>query len=360
MREQSQEEKREKRQKRRQKRLRKIQRQEQRRQKRKQRRRGRKIAGILGVTLLFVLLAFPFFFYFLGRYQLNRAAFAADTGEDLLQEQINYKNCIRQRRSGVYTFLLLGVDIRQSDVDQGINSIGQSDAIMLAVLDTETKSVNILSFPRDIMVDNAYTDKDLRSQVQATLIYAYAGGGQAGCLAMEEAVSAACYGLPIHGYAELPLLAIPELNDAVGGVTVTMDEDLTVLNPAFVQGQTLLLQGDLATEYLHCRDIYQAQSSLGRTNRHKQYAAGYIRAFRSAWKKQPLLPLKLWNILKDYGACDLTAAEIWYLVWNFRDIALEDVSVCTLDVHVAKDGNYEEYYLEDSLVQKTLVDLLYE
>lgn len=360
MREESREEKREKRQKRRQKRIRKIQRRQQRKEKRQEGRQGRKIAGILGIILLFALAASPFFLYFLGRYQLEKNVYVADAGENLLQEQINYKNCIRQRKSGVYTFLLLGVDIRQSDVEAGTNKIGQSDAIMLAVLDTVTKSVNIISFPRDIMVDNAYTDIDLRDQVQATLVYAYAGGGQAGCLAMEKAVSAACYGLPLHGYAELPLLAIPELNDAVGGVTVTMDEDLTALNPAFVQGQTLLLQGDLATEYLHCRDIYQAQSSLGRTNRHKQYAAGYISAFRSAWKKQPLLPVKLWHILMDYGESDLSMAEICYLVWNFRDIALEDVSVSTLNVHVAKDGNYEEYYLEDSLVQKTLVDLLYD
>ena len=141
---------------------------------------------------------------------------------------------------------------------------------------------------------------------------------------------------------------------------MTIQEDLTVLNPAFVAGQTILLQGDLATEYLHCRNIYTEQSSLERTGRHKEYVANYLTAFKSAWKKQPLLPWKLWNIMKENGNSDLTLAELWYLGWNFRNVTLDDITIQTLDVNVAREGNYEEYYVDTAKVQEMFVDLLYE
>lgn len=312
------------------------------------------------VCVLICLIALPVGLYFLGKYQLEQNAYRDTSETAILQDQIYYKDRIWKRKSGIYTLMMLGIDIRQSDVEAGTNKIGQSDAIMLALMDTNTKSVHVISFPRDIMADNPYTDLDTRQEVQTTLLYAYAGGGDAGCKAVEEAVSARCFGLPIHGYAEMTLLAIPALNDAVGGVTVTIQEDLTVLNPAFVAGQTILLQGDLATEYLHCRNIYTEQSSLERTGRHKEYVANYLTAFKSAWKKQPLLPWKLWNIMKENGNSDLTLAELWYLGWNFRNVTLDDITLQTLDVNVAREGNYEEYYVDTAKVQEMFVDLLYE
>ncbi len=321
----------------------------------------RKKIGLAVVCgILICLVALPVGLYFLGKYQLEQHAYQDTSGTAILQDQIYYKDRMWKRKSGIYTLMMLGVDIRQSDVETGINTIGQSDAIMLALMDTNTKCIHVISFPRDIMADNPYTELDVRQEVQTTLLYTYAGGGDAGCQAVEEAVSAQCFGLPIHGYAEMTLLAIPALNDAVGGVTVTIPEDLTVLNPAFVAGQTILLQGDLATEYLHCRNIYTEQSSLERTGRHKEYVANYLTAFKAAWKKQPLLPWKLWNIMKENGNSDLTPAELWYLGWNFHNVTVDDVTLQTLDVNVAREGNYEEYYVDKTKVQEMFVDLLYE
>ena len=41
-----------------------------------------------------------------------------------------------------------------------------------------------------------------------------------------DAVSHLMYDLPIHGYVAVKLDAIEKLNDAVGGVTVTLPEDI--------------------------------------------------------------------------------------------------------------------------------------
>lgn len=329
-------------------------------ERKRQHKKRKKICISVCCMLLVLVVALPIGLYFLGEHQLEQNMYRDASETSMLQDQIYYKKHVWKRKPGVYTLMLLGVDIRRSDIEEGKNPIGQADAIMLAVMDTKDKKIHVISFPRDIMAENPFTDIDTRKEVQTTLLYAYAGGGTDGCAAVEQAVSETCYGLPVHGYAEMTLLAIPELNDAVGGVPVTIHEDLTALNPAFVEGQTIWLQGDLATEYLHCRDIYTAQSSLGRTGRHKEYVANYLTAFKSAWKKQPLLPLRLRHIIKKYGNSNLTLAEMWYLGWNFHSITANDVTLQTLDVNVAKEGSYEEYYVDAVKAQQMLVNILYE
>ena len=47
------------------------------------------------------------------------------------------------------------------------------------------------------------------------------------CERMVEAVSHLFYGIPIHGYCSLNMEVITLLNDEIGGVTVTVPEDLT-------------------------------------------------------------------------------------------------------------------------------------
>lgn len=60
---------------------------------------------------------------------------------------------------------------------------------------------------------------------------------------MEQAVSELFYGLPIHGYCALSMNSIASLNDTVGGVTVTVPEDLAVMQPKlFTAGDTVTLE----------------------------------------------------------------------------------------------------------------------
>jgi len=49
---------------------------------------------------------------------------------------------------------------------------------------------------------------------------------------------------------------IADLNDAVGGVTVTVPEDLAVMQPKlFTAGDTVTLKGELAYHFVHDRDF---------------------------------------------------------------------------------------------------------
>ncbi len=157
--------------------------------------------------------------------------------------------------------LCLGIDSRDGIAKEKTpGKAGQADCVILAVLDDEAKTIQLINISRDSMVpvhvyatDGSYVED--RTE-QLALQYAYGNGRDWSCQLMEQAVSELFYGLPIHGYCALSMNSIASLNDTVGGVTVTVPEDLAVMQPKlFTAGDTVTLKGELAYHFVHDRDF---------------------------------------------------------------------------------------------------------
>ena len=66
--------------------------------------------------------------------------------------------------------------------------------------------------------------------------------------------------------------SIPLLNDEVGGVTVTIEEDgLEVKDPLLKKGSIVHLNGSQAELFVRYRDITKPQTALSRMDRQQQY-----------------------------------------------------------------------------------------
>ena len=72
------------------------------------------------------------------------------------------------------------------------------------------------------------------------------------------------------------LSCIGTVNDAVGGVTVEMDDDYTLYNAKFKKGATVHLQGEEAQEFVQGRDITVSGSAYSRIGRQKRYLKAFI------------------------------------------------------------------------------------
>ena len=70
---------------------------------------------------------------------------------------------------------------------------------------------------------------------------------------MVEAVSHLFYGIPIHGYCSLNMEVITLINDAVGGVTVTVPEDLKYGDAEMGKGSRSI-SGEDAYTFVQYRD----------------------------------------------------------------------------------------------------------
>lgn len=74
-------------------------------------------------------------------------------------------------------------------------------------------------------------------------------------------------GLPIDGYYALKMDAMPLLNHEVGGVTVTLEDDMTKLDPAMKKGATLTLTDRQAELLMQSRYVMDDDRNTQRMRR---------------------------------------------------------------------------------------------
>lgn len=313
------------------------------------------------------------------------------------ESYITYQGKKYQYKKDMVNILCLGIDIRQENLDQWAQEdaqvqeevlqetendskqvlerqksagnksggrAGQADAIFLVALDTKAHTMDVIAVPRDTMVPvKKYSvggEYQGTQEMQITLQHAYGDGKEQSCELMEEAVSNLFYQLPINGYCSINMLALPIVNDAVGGVTVHIDEALTLLNPEFTAGSDVLLQGDAAMDFVGGRDITVAQSSLDRIGRQKEYLMSFIPAAKKAVKKDITLPVELYQTLSEYMVTDISADEVTYLASEGIQCSFSKDNLHMVDVDVQMGVEYEEYYAKDEELYQMIIDIFYE
>lgn len=104
------------------------------------------------------------------------------------------------RKKDFYTFLVVGQDVS-----------GNTDTILLAAYDIPNQKLNVMSIPRDTMVNIPYDIKRINA------VYNYAGGGDAGIQALYTEVSQMVGFMPDFKIV-VEWKAVGGLVDAVGGV----------------------------------------------------------------------------------------------------------------------------------------------
>lgn len=293
------------------------------------------------------------------------------SGKEKLKERVRCVSEVPIYQDGSAAFdenriniLILGIDKEEEmpKPDDNSGSLGQADAIFVVSMDLENSQTSVLSIPRDTMVKIQTYDAEGRysgfRKAQLCLQYAYGDGQSLSCELMQKRVEE-LLGIPLHGYVALNLEMIPTLNDAVGGVDLTMDEDYTFINPAFEKGAVLHLMGNEARDYLQIRDIQVAGSAYQRLNRHKQYIQAFYQQAQSKALENPLTIISLMQTLPDYMETDLETNEIISLIQMGMDCSFDEVSFRILEGEIVQGAIYEEYYVKQEELEKLVKEMFY-
>lgn len=361
-----------------------------------------RIALIL-LCCLAAVIVFLFFFRTGGGRQLKRAA--SMTGEITAPEQaetendgktVNYLGKQWVYNENMVAILCIGVDTEQFPAESqasdeqtlqeyiGSNQIsdeqterqknrsqgsyqngGFADTLFLLAVDTNKGNGVLLPISRYTMgiVDTYQSDGSYGGQEEMQLAYAYAygDGGKESCENTAKAVSRFLYGIPISGYAALDMSGIAPLNDAVGGVTLDISEDLTDADPAFFQGNTLTLSGEQAMRFVRYRisegEKLETDNNAPRMQRQEQFLQAFAKQFFQQIRKEPGLPLTCYQLLKEYMVTDITPSETLYLSTLLADHGNE-ISVVSLPGTVQK-GEYTEVYVDRERLYEILLDVFY-
>ncbi|MEC5422879.1 LCP family protein [Virgibacillus sp. C22-A2] len=178
--------------------------------------------------------------------------------------------------------LLLGVDEREGDK-------GRSDTMVLMSLNPKTESMAMLSIPRD-----TYVNIPGRGMDKINHAYAF-GDVDLSVQTVEEA-----FDLPVHYYASVNMDGFKLGIDALGGVTITNDQNFSQGGTSFTEGQ-ITLNGEQALDYIRMRKN-DPRGDLGRNERQRKVitaAAKEAASFSSITKIGNILDILGGNVKTD-------------------------------------------------------------
>lgn len=270
-----------------------------------------------------------------------------------------YQGTIYEARPSaeITTVLLIGYDHQSFGTVKelhGYSNGGQSDFMLLLVVDHENRTIRQLQIDRDTMTPVYVTDitgkQHKRSSLQICLSHAYGDTREKNnanaVLAVETllGIEAPGDGAQIDWYLAMDISGIRLLNDLLGGVTITIDEDMTAYDPEMIAGRTMKLSGKQAEHFCRGRYYVGDQTNASRMMRQRQYLNAASEVLRQRMKEDI-----------DFG---MYLLEEMGVIYDRSTAASADPFSFSDPVKGTPSGLLEGYYLTTNESQSEIVGLL--
>ncbi len=316
------------------------------------------ILGIIAVVLIVVIFVLAFF--------MDKGTEEKSGSLSPTADKNNAANVVEWEGSSYYqnqnltTVLFVGVDNNGPVQDSGLfYNEGQCDFLMLAVFDKSTESVSLLHINRDTITPVTMLGlggKDAgKAEMQIALSHCYGSGLQDSCKNTVSAVSELLKGSKIDHYFMMNMDGVALLNDAVGGVTVTI-EDQFEGEPDFVVGETITLKGSQALTYVRGRSDVADGTNVNRMQRQRNYIRKFIDNFDAMASSEDFVTTTI-TLISDYSVTDMTLEQLSSIANQFSEYTLGEVR--SFDGTLNYESSYVEFYVDDADLTRQLVELMY-
>ena len=280
---------------------------------------------------------------------------------------IEYNGKKYRRNTAVRAILCIGVDTAgKMEQSQVIGSAGQADGIFLVAQDMARDMVKLLMIPRDTMTEITLYDLSGNSlgkdKQHLTLAFAYGDGREKSCELVREAVSELLGGLKIDGYMAVNTSMIPILNDEIGGVEVTIEEDgMETRDPEMTKGKTLTLNGTQAEIFVRYRDITRAQTAIERMGRQTVYLEAFIKKAKEEASRDQNLITRMVNDIQDHMITNMAKdqyMDMGLAVLNSRQ-SIGNNDFILLPGQGVETELFDEYHPDLEASKQIVLDLFY-
>ncbi len=233
----------------------------------------------------------------------------------------------------VLNILVVGSDSREGLTDDQLRRLGtereegeRTDSIVLVQLDPRREQVAMLSFPRDLLVTRC---DGSRGRINAAYgIGERNGVGGPSCL-VDTIVDFT--GIPVHHYVQVDFAGFIEVVDALGGVTLYLDEPLADAHAGIdLPSGCVDMDGATALGFVRARRI---DSDFGRIARQQRFAREVV---TEAVSVGTLVNLPRLYALIDAGARavdtdrELTVGQMRRIAFSLRDLDPERLDTRTV------------------------------
>ncbi|MCS0604901.1 LCP family protein [Streptomyces sp. LP11] len=187
--------------------------------------------------------------------------------------------------------LVMGSDGRTSKTDcklgggcshTGVQSGSNADVEMVLHISADRSNATVMSIPRDTMTQ-VPACHDAESRQSTNGYYGQINSALQYGPACQVATVHRLTGIPIDHFVKLDFSGVVKMSDAVGGVSVCVDDDVydTYSHLKLSEG-THTLKGVAALEFVRSRHGFGDGSDLGRTISQHIFLSAMIRKFKSA------------------------------------------------------------------------------
>ena len=297
------------------------------------------------ILLLFVLLlgiGLGFFVWRAQRDADNEFIEGAGTSlhADRSSEYIEYEGQqypVKRRMSSV---LLIGTDnyaeTADDIVETGNYNYQFADFLGILVFDHDAKTVTPFQINRDTVCQVPWLNSKGKEEgygvMQITYAHTFGQGKEDSCENTAEAVRRLLYRAPVDRYMAFTMDAVPVMNDLVGGVTVTLEDDIPSLGKEFVKGNTVRLKGNKALQFVRQRDTAVLESNAVRMAHQRLYLAAFTEAARVAAAKNQDLAIDAFKAINPFLCTNMTVNNISEMVEDLCNYEILPV--------VTPDGTY--------------------
>ena len=255
-------------------------------------------------------------------------------------------------RQDITVIMILGIDeFGPVQASKSYRNPGEADMVALLILDRADESYSLLCLNRDTMLEMPVLGLGGKQAGtyfgQLALAHTYGSGLEDSCENIRTTVSNFLLGIPIDYYVAMNMDAISMLNDAVGGVTVTVSED-----DSLPQGQ-VTLYGQQALTFVRTRKDVGSQLNLSRMERQRDYFNGFMKSLGEKLDSDLGFALNTYDQVSDYIVTDCSGTQISTLMDQCSDYRLKEI-VSPEGENVLGEQFYEFYVDEEKLDELAL------
>ena len=264
-------------------------------------------------------------------------------------------------RQDITVVMLLGVDqYGEVTPSEGYLNPGMADMISLVIFDEREQNCRVLALNRDTMLEIPVLGIGGKpagtSFGQLALAHGYGTGLDDSCENTRNAVSKFLYDLSIDYYVAMNMDAIAILNDAVGGVTVTVSDDFSQVNPDLPMGEVTLM-GQQAIDFVQSRYGVGNQLNVSRMERQKMYMHGFMAALHKSMQEGTSFALDTYHQVSPYMVSDCSWTVLNSLLNRYADY--EIVEVVTPEGKNIVGEEYYEFYADEGSLDALILRLFY-
>ena len=334
------------------------------------REKSKAIRAIIEIAVVVLVI---FAVYFIVRqidHNSSKNEVASETGTEQEFEQKDVTIKINKKKytldHPVKTYLFLGTDKSGNEEATDDEYQGSmADALMLVVIDEQEKSYGILQLNRDTITEVPMLLADgtanASAKMQLCTAHWYGKDKTASCENTVNTVSKMLGGVPIDGYYALQMEAMSLLNHEVGGVTVTLEDDMTSLDPEMKKGTTLTLTDHQAELLIQTRYAMDDDRNTERMRRQQIFMKAFMNKMKEKNAEDVNATIELYDRLRPYATENINMNELTTILQNMQGYSDKGIIIIDGESRIGEklhDGEkHWEFYMDKDSLESAMKEL---